>query len=48
MPEPCVRASLPYKSIVFLAFMRLPLPIGLSDFAASPGACLTIVAWMSS
>ena len=43
-----MRALLPYESITFLAFMRLPLPTGLSDFAAHFGACLTLVAWMSS
>ena len=47
MPEPCVCASLPYESIAFLVFMRLPLPIGLFDFAARSGACLTLVALMS-
>ena len=29
VPKPCVRAPLPYESITFLAFMCLPLPIGL-------------------
>ena len=41
MPEPCVRAPLPYVSIDFLAFMRLLLPTGLHDSAACSGACLT-------
>jgi len=43
-----VRAPLPYESITFLAPMCLPLPTGLSDFAALSSAYLTLVAWMSS
>ena len=37
-----MRAPLPYESIAFLVFMRLPLLIGLSDSAACFGACLTL------
>ena len=43
-----MHAPLPYESIVFLVFMHLPLPTSLSDFATRFGACLTLVAWMSS
>ena len=40
-------APLPYKSIVVLPFMRLPLLVGLSGSTARSSACLTLVAWMS-
>ena len=43
-----MRALLPYESIAFLVFIRLPLLTGLSDSAARSGACLTLVEWMSS
>ena len=43
-----VCAPLPYESIAFLAFMRLPLPTDLFNSATRFGACLTLVAWMSS
>ena len=33
-----MRTPLPYESIAFLAFMRLPLPAGLSG----PTACLSL------
>ena len=42
MSKPCVHAPLPYESIAFLALMRLPLPIGLPDYATRFGACLTL------
>ena len=42
-----VRAPLPCESIAFLAFMRLPLPVGLSGPAACSVVFLTLVAWMS-
>ena len=41
MSKPCVHALLPYESIAFLVLMRLPLPIGLPDYATRFGACLT-------
>ena len=47
MPMPCVHVSLPYKSVDFLALMRVSLPTGLFDSATHSGACLTLVAWMS-
>ena len=39
-----MHVPLPYESIVFLALTHLPLPKGLSDFAARFGACLTLAA----
>ena len=42
-----IRAPLPYEFIVFLAFMRLSLPAGLSSPVTCSAACLTFVAWMS-
>ena len=36
-----MRASLSYESIPYLAFTRLPLPIGLSSIVACFPACLT-------
>ena len=43
-----MRAPLPYESIAFLVFMRVPLLISLFDFVAHFGVCLTLVVWMSS
>ena len=43
-----VRAPLSYESIAFLAFIHLSLPADFSDFVEHSGACLTLVAWMSS
>ena len=48
VPKPCVRAPLPYESITFLAFMCLPLPIGLFNSTARSSAYLTLMAWMGS
>ena len=41
-----MHAPLPFEPITFLAFTCLPLPPGLSDFAARFGIHLTLVAWM--
>ena len=46
MLEPCVHAPLPFESITFLTFTRLPLPLRLSDSVAHSGICLTFAAWM--
>ena len=43
-----MHAPLLYESIVVLMFMRLPLPTGLFDSGTRFGACLTLVAWVSS
>ena len=43
-----MRSPLPCESIALLVFMCLPLPTCLFDSVACSGACLTLVAWMSS